>query len=130
MKKEIKIPAIKDGVAIDHIPLTARKVINILGIYDSQVRMGLNLDSKKMGKKDVVKIENKFPTKSELNKIALVAPTATVAVIKNYEVKEKFKIEIPKEIMGVIKCTNEKCVTNNQKISSKFLLKNKKPIIS
>lgn len=129
MKKEIKIPAIKDGVVIDHIPCTARKIIQILGIGPESVwTIGINLDSKKMGKKDVVKIENKIPTKAELNKIALVAPQATVSLIENYQIKEKVRIEIPPIFEGVIKCSNEKCVTNNQNIKTRFVLKNKNPL--
>ena len=87
-----KLYAIKEGTVIDHIPARqALKVISVLGINqdDSIVGLGINFQSGKMGKKDIVKIENKHITKEELNKIALFAPNATINRISNYKVAEK-----------------------------------------
>lgn len=129
-KKEIKIPAIKDGVVIDHLPAaSAGKIIQILGVSEGSLwTIGINLESKKMQKKDVVKIENKIPTKNELNKIALIAPQATVAIIKDYKVVEKVRITVPEFVEGIIKCANLNCVTNNQPVTSRFELKSKEPL--
>ena len=72
------------------------------------------------GKKGIIKIKNKFFEKDEINKIALVAPMASLIVIKNYEVVEKIRTEIPNKIEGIVKCVNPKCITNSEVIRTKF----------
>ena len=121
--KERKVPAIKDGTVIDHIP--SRDTFRIIRILNPQefihpISVALNLDSKKMGKKGVIKIDNRFLTKGEVNRIAILAPKATVSIIRNYKVQEKIKVKIPEELVGIINCTNPVCITNREKIVSKF----------
>lgn len=128
-----RIPAIKQGIAIDHIPFgNAMKVLDILNIHqdkDSIITVGINLNSSKMGKKDVVKIENKTIKKQELEKISLVAPNATISFISNYKVNDKMIIKIPEFIDDTIKCTNYNCITNHQPVKTKFYkIENKKEI--
>jgi len=124
MKKiERKVPAIKDGSVIDHIP--SRQTFRIIRILDPQefehpISVTLNLDSKKMGKKGVIKIENRFLTKKEVNKIALLAPNATVSIIKDYGIKQKIEVKIPKALVGIINCSNPMCVTNREDVNTKF----------
>jgi aspartate carbamoyltransferase regulatory subunit len=122
-KIERKIPAIKDGSVIDHIP--SRDTFRIIRILDPQefthpITVTLNLESKKIGKKGVIKIDNRFLTKKEVNKIAILAPSATVSIIKNYKIKEKIAVKIPKELVGIINCSNPMCVTNREKVDTKF----------
>jgi aspartate carbamoyltransferase regulatory subunit len=122
-KIERKIPAIKDGSVIDHIP--SRDTFRIMRILDPQefihpISVTLNLDSKKMGKKGVIKIDNRFLTKKEVNKIAILAPNATVSIIKNYKIVEKIQVEIPKELVSIINCSNPICVTNKEEVSTNF----------
>ncbi len=89
----------------------------------------MNVPSKKVGRKDIVKIENKELKKEEVDKIALIAPHATWNVIEDYKVLEKSKLEIPKEIEGLLKCPNPKCITNtDEPVTSKFSLEKKEPI--
>ena len=121
--KERKVPAIKDGTVIDHIP--SRDTFRIIRILNPQefihpISVALNLDSKKMGKKGVIKIDNRFLTKGEVNRIAILAPKATVSIIRNYKVQEKIKVKIPEELVGIINCTNPVCVTNKEKVVSRF----------
>jgi aspartate carbamoyltransferase regulatory subunit len=78
-----------------------------------------------MVKKGIIKIENKFFENDELNKLALLAPDATVNVIRNFKVVEKKKIDMPEEIIGVARCMNPKCVTNHQPIKTRFTVKAK-----
>jgi len=122
--KIIRVPAIKEGIVIDHIPCgNAIKVLDILGIYsdkNSIITAGINLNSNKMGKKDVVKIENKRIEKKELEKISLVAPNATISFIREYEVFDKIVIKIPNYIEDIIKCNNYNCITNHQPARTKF----------
>ena len=104
-KKELVVSAIDNGTVIDHIPTHAvYRVIHILGLegYEDEVLIGYNLDSKKLGKKGIIKIKNKFFEKDEINKIALVAPMASLIVIKNYEVVEKIRTEIPNNIFELL----------------------------
>ncbi|MCF8370345.1 MAG: aspartate carbamoyltransferase regulatory subunit [Bacteroidales bacterium] len=121
--KELKVSAIKDGTVIDHIP--ARDlftVISILGLenLDNHLTIGNNLDSKKLGRKAIIKISDKFFKDEDINKIALVAPQAKLNIIKDYEVVEKKTVEVPEKAVGIAKCVNPKCITNNEKVSTKF----------
>ncbi len=118
-----KVFAIENGTVIDHISKgCALKVINILNLqqYDQIVTVGINLESKKEGKKDIIKIEDKTLTKNELNKIALVAPDASINIIKDHKVVKKFKVNVPDEILTTIKCNNPKCITNHQGVETIF----------
>ena len=129
--KERKVPAIKDGTVIDHIP--SRDTFRIIRILNPQefihpISVALNLESKKMGKKGVIKIDNRFLTKGEVNRIAILAPKATVSIIRNYKVQEKIKVKIPEELVGIINCTNPVCVTNKEKVVSRFKVLNKDPL--
>jgi aspartate carbamoyltransferase regulatory subunit len=122
-KKELKVSAIENGTVIDHIP--ADKVLRVFRIlnlesYADQVLFGINLDSKKFGKKGIIKVSNKFFEKDEINKIGLVAPNATLITIKDYKVEEKYAVEMPEEIGGYVKCINPKCITNHQTVEPKF----------
>lgn len=127
-----KVYAIKEGTVIDHIPpFKAMKVIEILGANepgDSIVTVGINMESKKKGRKDVVKIENKTLTKEHLNKIALIAPSATINIIKDHNVAEKRKVEVPNEIKGSIKCANPNCITRKQDVKTYFHVAEKDPL--
>ena len=87
---------------------------------DKQITFGTNLDSKKLGKKAIVKLSDTFFKDKEINKIALVAPQAKLNIIRNYNVVEKKVVEVPEEIIGIAKCMNPKCITNNEKITTRF----------
>lgn len=130
-RKELKVSAIENGTVIDHIPAEAVfQVINILGLSDSDsmLILGTNLDSKKLGKKGVIKISNKYFESDELNKIALVAPNATLIVIKDFTVVYKEKAMIPERITKIVKCINPNCITNHEKITSMFSMIEQEPL--
>ena len=131
-KKELVVSAIKNGTVIDHIPSEKLfQVIRALNLMncDNQVLMGNNLTSSKINKKGIIKCRDKFFEKDEINKIALIAPNATLITIKDYNVVEKFKIEIPDTISGMVNCYNPKCITNNEAITQRFNVINKKDIM-
>lgn len=122
-RKELVVSAIENGTVIDHIP--SNKVFQVLRILNfesatQQILFGVNLDSKKYGKKGIVKVQDKFFATDEINKIALVAPSATIIVIKNFDVVEKYQVSIPKSIVGITKCFNPKCITNFEQVTTKF----------
>jgi len=131
MEKQLKVNAIKDGTVIDHIPTNALfKVIKILKLEDSanMVTFGNNLDSGLMGYKAIIKVANRFFLDEEVNKIALVAPHAKLNIIRDYEVVEKRLVEIPRQIFGIVRCFNPKCITNAESILTKFEVISDKPI--
>ena len=136
MKSELKIKAIENGTVIDHI--TANKALHILKILclpDEDVinvTVAMNVSSRETGRKDIVKIENREIDHEELNQIALIAPKATINIIRNYEVIKKDKIILPQVIKSIIKCTNDKCITNyeNEPINSKFnVIESQPPVL-
>ncbi len=129
--KHLDVAAIKDGSVIDHIDSKSTlKVAEILNIQNEEqiVLVGMNLTSKFLGKKGIIKIEGKIIDQKEANKIALIAPNATVNIIKDYEVVKKFKIVIPEIIEGIVKCFNPNCVSNYNNIKTKQHVVNKNPI--
>lgn len=132
-KSELKIKAIENGTVIDHI--TANGALHILKILDlpnpdvKNVTIAMNVSSKFIGRKDILKIENRELDSEEINQIALIAPKATINIIRNYKPIIKEKIILPNEIKGIIKCTNSKCITNNlnEPITPKFQVIEKNP---
>ncbi len=121
--QQLKVSAIKDGTVLDHIPSSqVFKVIDILGLSGSEhpVTFGVNLDSKSMGRKGIIKISERFFRDDELNKIALIAPNASVNIIRNFRVAEKKVLAIPETVSGMVKCINPMCVTNHEDIPTKF----------
>ena len=131
MKKELSVSAIKEGTVIDHIPSNVTlKVVDILDLKGIRgiISIATNLTSKTMGKKGIIKIGGKDLTKEEVDKIALIAPDATVNIIQNYEVKKKIEVAIPSTVNKIIKCSNPNCITNNEKVTTKFYVLNKNPL--
>jgi aspartate carbamoyltransferase regulatory subunit len=122
-RKELKVSAIENGTVIDHIPpQSVFQVIRILNLENitNQIMIGTNLDSQKFGKKGIIKVSNKYFESEEINKIALVAPSATLIVIKDYTVVYKAKVEIPDTIRKIVRCINLNCITNHEKIPTRF----------
>ncbi|HNQ59766.1 MAG TPA: aspartate carbamoyltransferase regulatory subunit [Bacteroidales bacterium] len=122
-RKKLIVSAIQNGTVIDHIPSHAViQVMRILNLIqtDHQVLFGMNLDSKKYGNKGIIKIRDKFFDDVEINKIALVAPTATLIEIRDFEVISKKQAEIPDIVEGIVKCFNPKCITNYEQVRTRF----------
>jgi aspartate carbamoyltransferase regulatory subunit len=131
LRKELKVSAIENGTVIDHIPSsTVFQVISILGLssIDNQILFGTNLESRKMGTKGIIKVKNMFFVASEINKIALVAPTATLIVIKNFAVVEKKPVFVPDTVEKIVKCFNPNCITNHEAIPTQFRVIDKKEL--
>ena len=128
----LRVQKIRNGTVIDHIkPGNAFNVLKILGIdsnYNETVTIMMNARSKKFGKKDIVKIENRVPKREEIDKISLLSPYAKVNIIKNSEVIDKHEVEIPDTISDVLLCTNPDCVTGHEKIKTKFYVVSKNPL--
>ena len=129
--KQLSVSAIQNGTVIDHIPAkNLFKVIQILGLdkIDQQITFGTNLESKKLGKKAIIKIAEKFFADDDINRIALVAPDAKLNIIRDYEVVEKKVVEVPDTIVGIARCMNPKCITNFELVTTRFRVVSKKNV--
>ena len=132
-EKMLKVEKIRRGTVIDHIPVgRAFKVLKILKISTDPgvtVSVAIHVKSKKMGLKDVVKIEDRILDSSELNKIALIAEGGTITIVEDYSVIKKFVVKLPDIITGILKCSNARCVSNMESaIKPSFTLLSKNPL--
>lgn len=128
LKKELKVAALENGTVIDHIPSDKLfKVVEILKLseLDKAITIGNNFNSKRIEKKGIIKIADTFFREEEINRIAVVAPKAKINIIRNYEVTEKYEVELPSELCDIIKCNNPKCITNNEPMCSVFYIEGK-----
>lgn len=116
-ERELHIAKIERGTVIDHIPAgQALNVLDLLGIDGSAgevVSVAMNVPSGRVGRKDVVKVENRELSRAELDVLALIAPKATYNIIRDYSVARKDVVERPEEVVGVLACPNSACITNS-----------------
>ena len=122
-KKEMLVSAIENGTVIDHIPAEKTyEVVDLLGLRESEtpVTIGYNLPSKKIGRKGIIKITDKFFSNEEISRLSVVAPKIVLNIIKDYEVVLKKTVETPDELHGIVKCNNPKCITNNEPMATIF----------
>ncbi|MDD1706212.1 MAG: aspartate carbamoyltransferase regulatory subunit [Methanoregulaceae archaeon] len=119
------ISPIRNGTVIDHITggeaLNVLKIIGITGTTTESISVATNVKSSKIGIKDIVKIENRELCKEEVDRIALIAPHATISIIRNFDVYEKKGVKIPAILVGVVRCPNPGCISNtNEPVPSRF----------
>ena len=117
--RELLIRAIKNGIVIDHIP--SEKVFAIVEIlklkeYSERITVATNMPSSSLGRKGIIKIEEKILEEKELNNIALLAPNVTINIIEDYKVIEKTKLDRLDKVIGLMKCDNPKCISNHENI--------------
>ena len=112
-----RVTAIKNGTVIDHIPsgqaLKVLEFLNLSGDTSVPVSLVMNVPSKKMGAKDIIKVEDRELTQSELDRLALVAPDSSIAIIRAYSVAEKLNVNLGDEVINVVRCTFSNCITQN-----------------
>ena len=129
--KQMSVSALENGTVIDHIPSkNLFKVIQILGLdsIEHQITFGTNLESKKLGRKAIIKISGIYFEDEDINRIALVAPYAKLNIIKDYEVVEKKEVVVPDNITGIARCMNPKCITNFEHVTTRFRVVSKKNV--
>ncbi len=123
VRKELIVSAIENGTVIDHIPSkSVFRVVRMLNLeqFDEKVTIGYNLESKKYVRKGIIKVSDHYFKDRDANKISLVAPSATLITIKDFQVVSKRKVEVPDYIEQFVKCVNPNCITNHQQIMTKF----------
>ena len=122
-KGEMFVRALKNGTVIDHIPSDKLfAVVSLLHLdkLKNRIIIGFNLNSEKIGKKSIIKVSDKYFSSEELNQLSVLAPNVTLNIIKEYEIIEKYKVEMPDELNGIIKCANPKCITNTEPMTTRF----------
>ena len=128
-KKELQVAALENGTVIDHIP--SDKLFTVVALLDlqhmdSNITIGNNFESKKLGKKGIIKIADRFFNDEEINRLSVVAPNMKLNIIRNYEVVEKKEVVMPEELKGIVRCNNTKCITNNEPMQTWFHVIDKK----
>lgn len=132
-REELHVRKIKDGTVIDHItPGFALDVLKILGINGKAgeaVTAAVNVESKRQQRKDIVKIQDRELKPSEVDKIALIAPNATINIIRNYDVTSKKAVQLPQIIRGTLRCDNPSCISNaREPVEPQFGVDQREPI--
>jgi aspartate carbamoyltransferase regulatory subunit len=131
---ELRVSKIKDGTVIDHITgghaLDVVKILGITGKEKRVITIAINVPSKRFGVKDIVKVEGRELNSQEVHKIALLAPHATINIIRNYQVVEKQRVKLPPQIEDIIKCANPACISNsNEPVQPKFYVESEEPLL-
>ncbi|TET73410.1 aspartate carbamoyltransferase regulatory subunit [Candidatus Bathyarchaeota archaeon] len=114
--RQLLVSKIENGIVIDHIPAgKAFQVLRLLKV-DPKARtlIAQNVESRSQGAKDLIKIEGSYLTSREIDLIALVAPSATINIIEDWQVKDKRRILLPEQIEGIFSCPNPLCPTNDE----------------
>lgn len=123
----MNIDSINNGVVIDHITTgQGMRLYDLLGLdsLECQVAIIKNAQSRKLGKKDIIKVADSIPV--NLDVIGFVDPGATVNIIKEGKLVEKKDISMPEILTNVIKCKNPRCITSvEQELPHKFRLTNR-----
>jgi aspartate carbamoyltransferase regulatory subunit len=128
------VSKIKDGTVIDHITgghaLDVVKILGITGRTNGIVLIAMHVASEQLGAKDIVKVEGRELQQEEVDKIALLAPHASINIIRNYKLIDKKRVKLPEVIRGTIKCGNPACISNsNEPVQPKFYVKSEEPLI-
>jgi aspartate carbamoyltransferase regulatory subunit len=130
---ELRVSKIKYGTVIDHITsghaLDVVRILGITGREEGPITIAINVPSKRLKRKDIVKIEGRELKPQEVHKIALIAPHASINIIRDYKVVRKEEVKLPKIIDNIIKCANPACISNsNEPVKSKFYVDCDEPL--
>ncbi|MEM2972057.1 MAG: aspartate carbamoyltransferase regulatory subunit [Candidatus Bathyarchaeia archaeon] len=133
-ERTLHVSKIKDGTVIDHITgghaLDVVKILGITGREKGIVTIAMNVPSKRFKIKDIVKIEGRELNPQEVHKIALLAPHATINIIRDYNVVEKQHVQLPKVVEGIVKCVNPACISNSSEpVRAKFYVESEDPLL-
>ena len=132
IEKEMRVRRIEHGTVIDHITagqaLNVLRILGVSGTTSAVVSVAMNVPSGAIGSKDIVKVEDRELKEEEVDRISLIAPNATINIIRDFEVIEKYRVDLPEKLVGVVKCANPNCISNtNEPVISRFMV-NKKPV--
>jgi aspartate carbamoyltransferase regulatory subunit len=124
---QLRVGKIENGTVIDHV--TGGQALNVLAILDidgsggEEISVGMNVPSERVGRKDIVKVEGRELSQEEVDVLSLIAPDATINIVRNYDVVEKHRVERPEEVVGVLSCPNANCITTaHEPVDSRFAI--------
>ena len=122
---ELRVSKIKNGTVIDHInggqALNVLAILGIDGTSGEEVSVGMNVPSNRLGRKDIVKVEGRELSQNEVDVLSLIAPAATINIVREFDVVEKHRVSRPSEVVGVLSCPNANCIsTANEPIETRF----------
>ncbi len=125
-----QVAALRHGTVIDHMNAgMALKALGVLGVpKEGAALLGIGLASAKMGRKDILKLENVELLPAEIDKLAVFGPQATVSFIRDFKVVRKVKVELPATIAGILKCPNPNCISNFVRIETRFHVETETPL--
>jgi aspartate carbamoyltransferase regulatory subunit len=123
--RQLRVSKIRNGTVIDHVSggqaLNVLAILGIDGTRGEEVSVGMNVPSERLGKKDIVKVEDRELSQDEVDVLSLVAPAATINIVRDFEVVEKSRVERPDQVTGVLTCPNHNCITTaDEPVDSKF----------
>jgi aspartate carbamoyltransferase regulatory subunit len=123
--RQLRVSKIENGTVIDHVP--GGQALNVLAILDIDgtggevVSIGINVPSDRLGRKDVVKVEDRELSQPEVDVLSLIAPAATINIIREFDVVEKHRVERPDRVTGILQCPNQQCIsTGDEPVDSEF----------
>lgn len=125
MTETLSVTAIKNGTVIDHITEgQSTRIVHLLSLMHcrNKITIGLHLPSKRIGVKDIIKIEERVLTEDEANDIVVFAPNATINVIEDFKVVKKIKTRLPDKMKNVFICQNPLCITQVEVVDSSFYI--------
>ena len=123
--RQLRVSKIRNGTVIDHVPggqaLNVLTILGIDGTRGEEVSVGMNVPSDRLGQKDIVKVEGRELNQNEVDVLSLIAPAATINIIREFDVAEKHRVSRPAEVTGVLSCPNANCITTeSEPIDSRF----------
>ena len=122
---ELRVSKIQKGTVIDHIAggqaLNVLAILGIDGTSGDEISVGMNVPSDRLGRKDIVKVEGRELSQNEVDVLSLIAPAATINIVRDFEVIEKHRVTRPETVEGVLSCPNANCITTeNEPVDSRF----------
>ena len=130
-REQQQVAALRHGTVVDHLHAgMALKALQVLGLpRKGAALLGIGLESGKMGRKDIMKLENVEISESEIEKLALFGPNASVSFIRDYKVVRKVRVELPDVIHGILRCPNPNCITNSERLlETRFHVEARQPL--
>jgi aspartate carbamoyltransferase regulatory subunit len=123
--KTLSVSAIQNGTVIDHIKQgNALRIIRFLGLLRTghQITIGMNLPSKRLGLKDLIKIESTELSSDQANQIMVFAPEVTINIVKDFDVTQKLKTSLPERVTNIFNCPNMMCISQDKNVDSIFYI--------
>lgn len=125
--RELRVSKIRHGTVVDHIPGgQALNVLTLLGIDGSEgavLSIAMNVPSDRLGRKDILKIEDHELSQEEVDVLSLIAPRATINIVDEFEVTDKRRVERPDLVTGILRCPNRNCISaSDEPIESQFVV--------